>query len=538
LRRKRRLGLISETVFLVGSRWVGLVVIISAGISSNAHDRFRPADFSFKKQNTLQVGRREFNLETDDGVRRFLDCSNKTPTESNKLLSPHESSIAKRDARGLRLMNQLATASLTERSPEKKQEFRRRLLEIGHAVANNHRSSVPRYVDLFQFPFLLADALNNPVGIGKEPAANQDPEASTFWQRPADIGSADLHSGFGRTNLPIYSQTIWSYAGPKKAGRNAGCELKSDKFRIKAKFAEIHSEPFNARIFHALGYNVAPTDFCAELRIKYDRRFFTEFNQRPKLSMKAGIAFIPLSRFNLQNEFNPFNFLERAVLKDGSTLNSSELRKRLFKNRKFNCAMEEQIDYIVTKNANVQIEPRDSQSIGPWDFGELGHENLRELRGAGVLAAWLGWWDSRFENTRLRVIESATGGVQLKHYFSDLGGGLGFCAGTFKRSCEKPSDFGWSFTRIQKRNKQFQIVGFEPIEDTLAFEKMTVADARWMARLIAQLKPSQIEGALTASGFSGPDIRIYMEKLLTRRSKLLKDLGMEEEIPTWTVHSN
>jgi hypothetical protein len=398
----------------------------------------------------------------------------------------------------------------------------------------------------------MAQALHNPVGKGTHPAANLniasgqedlsriDPEPSTYWTRPTSIAAADLRVGFDRAETPHYDW-IWSYGGPKKSGCNPGCVLELDDLRIKVKFAETHSEPFTSRIFHALGYYVDPTDYSPGLKIKYNRRFFQEFNSRRPMKMSAGLFFIPVVRINLQPAFDPFTFVDHAVLKSGASITGDELKALLLVNpdRKhaellrdaFKPDVERQIDYLITKPANVQIEAPHTHNIGPWDFGGHGHKNLRELRGAGLLAAWLGWWDSRFENTRVRLVKTANG-PELKHFWSDLGGGLGRAHGTFSHSCECPNEFGWSFTHLTVSNAKvrFEIKDYEPIEETPAFAAMTVDDARWMARLIGQLTEEQIVDALIASGFSASEVRIYTEKLLTRRDQMIRDLQLTSEI--------
>jgi hypothetical protein len=77
----------------------------------------------------------------------------------------------------------------------------------------------------------------------------------------------------------------------------------------------------------------------------------------------------------------------------------------------------------------------------------------------------------------------------------------------------------------------FRIVDYEPIEDTEAFREMTIDDARWMARLIAQLTEDQILQALIASGFDAAEVKIYTEKLASRRDWMLRDLGLDTEFP-------
>ena len=59
---------------------------------------------------------------------------------------------------------------------------------------------------------------------------------------------------------------------------------------------------------------------------------------------------------------------------------------------------------------------------------------------------------------------------------------------------------------------------------------MTIDDARWMARLIAQLSEAQISAALRASGFSDEEVCDYAAKLLSRREQLLRDTGLVDEV--------
>ena len=56
-------------------------------------------------------------------------------------------------------------------------------------------------------------------------------------------------------------------------------------------------------------------------------------------------------------------------------------------------------------------------------------------------------------------------------------------------------------------------------------------DARWMARLIGQLRVEQIEAALAASGYDAATIRLYTQKLVSRRNHMIEDLGLASEFP-------
>ena len=480
-----------------------------------------------------------------------------TPAELKKYFTEPDQFITKHDRRGLNALQQLARGALATPDPEKRAPFLESIREVVAAINNERRPPVPSQVDFFQLPWKFADQLRNPIGGGRIPASNLesnasnggdpsrlDPTPSTFWHKAEAIGELDLYHGFGRRELPRLEDDYCIYDGPKTSyGSNPGFEVLCGGGRVKVKFGETTSEPFTARIFWALGYQVDPTDYAGCLKIKYDRRLFREFHLRKEIQIRCTfLGVLPVYRIQLQRRFDPFDYIAWAAMNDGRRITGADLKARLFRNTKmkhpqdspgnFRPEIEQQIDYLVTTAANVQIKNARVESIGPWDFGQLGHENLRELRGAGLLAAWLGWFDSRFENTRLKRVE-AGGRKELRHYFSDLGGGLGRGRGFFSPRGELPNEFGWTFTEAVKssnRNPSFRIVGFKPIADTPAFAEMTLDDARWMARLIGQLSEAQIVEALVASGFDSAQVRLYTEKLISRRDRMICDLGLAGEI--------
>jgi hypothetical protein len=487
--------------------------------------------------------------------RPFVEMSS---AELKRYFSEARNFISDKDRRGWKELRRLATAALRSGDLDVRQDCMWQMREIASAMRNNHRSPSPSHMDLLQPPLYYMDYAYNPIGKGERPAYNLqrgdtqdlsglDPRPSTFWIRPTSIPRQDVFHGFGRDTLPDYEARVWNYAAPKTSyGGCPGFEVESAGMRIKVKFAETTSEPFTARIFWALGYHVEPTDYVHALKLKYDRRLFREFHLRRDVEMKLRALMIKVYTVKLQERYDPFDYIHYAVLKTGERVGGTDLKARLLRNydsdhpedfpENFRTEFEEQIDYLVTTPANVQTREPDLKSIGPWDFQSLDHAERREVRAAGLLGAWVGWFDSRFENTRLKILQRGDT-KELRHYFTDLGGGLGKAKGVLSRHCECPNDFGWRFTRPprpQGRGKMtvpFRIVDYAPIEDTEAFRQMTFDDARWMGRLIAQLTESQIVEALVASGFDATEGRIYTEKLVSRRDWMVRDLGLAGEVP-------
>jgi len=451
---------------------------------------------------------------------------------------------ARKEFRAQAALAQLQRALRGETNRAAIAELQSQIDEVSAARENNRRGPVPPHIDIVQLPYVHYRYASARVGVGTTAATNLapagndmdastvDPLPSSFWHKPATIPAHDLATGFNRAARPDFESAVWHYSAPKTSfGGHAGFEAKSGGRRIRIKFGEIHSEPFAARVFHALGYNADPTDYSPGLKIRYDRRLFTEFNSRKPVDTRiTAFGILPVWTIHFQPVHDPFACIQSAVLTNGSRVPGEALRRRLMRGGKFDESFEATVDYLVTVPANVQIHNSDEQSIGPWDFGQLGHERRRELRAAGLLAAWLGWYDSRVDNTRLRVVRHGEA-LELKHYFSDLGGGLGKSIGLLSRHAEDVKEFPRFFTEAAVRQGPhqmaipFRIVHFRPIEPTAAFEQMTLEDARWMARMIAQFTPGQIEGALRACGFNESEAGAYKEKLLTRREKMLADLG-------------
>jgi hypothetical protein len=455
---------------------------------------------------------------------------------------------SKHTRRGLEEIERLTEAALARPRPPERPHLEFELVETVLAVNNNARPTVPRRFDAIMTPVALLQFFR-PIGVGEKPAADlepgpaddlsrRDPLPSSFWARPADIAAEDLYHGFGRPNLQPMDGKIWHYAAPKETtGMNPGFEVDGDGERVKLKFGEFSSEPVVTRMFWALGFHADPTDYSAGVKVAYDRRIFTEFNSRlPVRTTFTLLWLIPVYTMNLQPHKDPFRYVAAAFLRDGSQWSGAELKRRLMRGTNFEAAVEAEIEYIVTTPANVQVKDPRVKSIGPWDYGQLDHADRREVRGAGLLAAWLGFYDTRFDNTKLRRVGPKKN-PQLVHYFADLGGGLGRTTGLVSWHGEDVNAFPWSFTAPPLHQgkgrlaRPLRIVGYTPVVRTPAFAAMTIDDARWMARLIGQLRGGQITQALTVSGYDPATVRLYTQKLISRRNKMIADLGLSAEFP-------
>ena len=479
-----------------------------------------------------------------------------TASQDSKL---QRHSLQKRNRRGLEeLLRQIgavrASATAAERS-----ECVALLLEVVVALNNDQRPPLPATIDALEMPWVFLRQLHRPVGRGHTPAMNLalgpqsdlsllDPLPSTWWHRPSAISATDMYHGFGRTNWRHFENRVCEYLAPKKSfGLNPGFEVDDEGLSIKLKFAEVSSEPFVTRVFDALGFQTTPIDYAPAVKVRYDRRIFQEFHsRRPMHTRFTFLFFIPLHTLELQKYYDPFAYIAWAVRRDGTRWSSPELKARLFHDPKrphpeeedanFRPEVETDIDYLITVPANFQARVPNIKRIGLWDFGQLDHADRRELRGAGLLAAWLGWFDTRFDNTHFCTV-TRQGGTELVHQISDLGGGLGETSGLLYWRGESPNAFPWTFTRPplwqgpHRLAITLRLEGYKPIVPTKAFAEMTIDDARWMARLIGQLTEQQLVQALVAAGYDSAAVHLYTEKLISRRDRMVLDLGLAHEIP-------
>lgn len=447
----------------------------------------------------------------------------------------------------LQLLEQMENAPV-----EKIKELAWQLYSVTEAINNNFRPNLRTEVRLYQIPKVLKSFQyflvgNHPVTktTGLDPSIQDSsrwsPTNSTIWKQPKDIASQNLYVGFDRKFLPEYSKTTFTYFKPKTGfGTHPGFRVtddNGDEFKIRIG-SETFVGPFASRIVWALGYNTIMIDHLPILKIQYDRRILSEYNLRKPvyLKIKAG----PITILNVDNQkyHDPFNDVAYAQLSTGQRINGQELKRRLLKEsdagtetdeNSYNEDFEKKIVSLEFHHVSIEKIDPTRHSVGPWDWDSDVHTQYRELRGYALLAGWLGQYDARTENTRLTLVETEKNVFQLEHTISDVGSGLGEASGLKHHFTHQPEKFESQFLE-RVRNKggssKIQSVGFTTLVPNKTFTSMNEDDAKWMARMMAQLTPRQIRDALVVSGFKREEVEIYLKKLLERRDNALKVLRL------------
>lgn len=414
-------------------------------------------------------------------------------------------------------------------------EIAKEILEIHRSLELNLIPPVkPKYKINEVMRTYIKDYFYTPALHGTNKATNIDhlgnPVDQSFWSIEKDIEHKNLNLGFNRNSIYPLENQICNYDEPKTGyGTKPGFSIKCGDKKLKIKFKEVHSEPFASRIFWSLGYNVEPVDYAKKVSLKYNRKILKEFNSRKELSVKITFGNKEISNKRYGSYYNPVDFIDSLLLKDGSHIKQNQLRSFLFKNPNLekaeqedsNYLNEDKIDLIIFKEVQFQINNEHFTKIGPWSFNELDHHTRREMRALVLLAAWLNWYDVRFDNNRLILDQQNN----LKFFINDVGGCLGKIereARLRQNSIEDLKNFSDRFTK--RKLGKFQFIQYRTLDDNETFSQSDIEDLKWLGEKMLKLTPKQIEDALKASGFSNTEIEGFKVKLIKRLEFLKQDL--------------
>jgi hypothetical protein len=425
-----------------------------------------------------------------------------------------------------------------------------RLLQLHHAVDNSLRYPLKKNYQIVPdiLPILLLKARSHrAISLGApgrvSPHGPGDPPPSSFWSPPGGIAAKNLYAGFGRSALPTHD-AVCEYVKPKTGwGAHPGFEVSCGGVKLEFKLGdEIYGGPFNTRIFDALGYRTFPIDGMPALKLKYDRRVLIEYNSRRFLAMYARLLFIPIAKHVITKVEDPFDRIAAAVTTDGRRLTPSELKSGLLRDAtvvkgrprpetvaaNYNADFERRLAYLVWEPGAVAYEPDTIRTIGAWDYDQLDHADRREVRAVFVLSAWVDQYNMRWENTRLAYVKDGEA-WSLRHLFSDVGSGLSD-AHTMLRSTNSDIE-GMRWTVTERAGDEVKFSGFAVNVMNDAFRRVSGEDARWMLRRLAALSEPQILQALLATSMSASEVRLALEKLLSKRQKMVADFGLSSELP-------
>lgn len=184
--------------------------------------------------------------------------------------------------------------------------------------------------------------------------------------------------------------------------------------------------------------------------------------------------------------------------------------------------------YLVFKEGLLEAKPKEFNRVGPWAYGDQGHQGLREVRAMYLFNTWIANNDQKErDNNKLILRENDEG----KQEFYFLQHDLGFSFGRFMR--EKPNEFPWS--AIKEHGPDFVKLNLNVFQPNSGFKHVTYADARWMIRKIARLSREQITQAVSLGGWPQEVEMLLIEKLISRRNSFIRAFDLEDEFAQMDV---
>lgn len=336
--------------------------------------------------------------------------------------------------------------------------------------------------------------LNQMVEAGEDLSLLNPSPNSRFWYQ-RDIPNSDvkkvyyggdsklykdLNVPFPETNEGTYLKVKKSQTKPKVHFKT---KINGESYRFKLKFgAELASELTAGALIATLGYHFDVS------------KYVTNF----KLKLPEGMTFLTFKREWLEyyENYDPDDYITSVSEEDGKVV-------------------------ITFREGLLEARVKDIERLGPWAWGNNGHQSLREIRGLYIFNMWIGNNDVKESGNNKLVLRRQGDDYQIYQYVHDLG----FSFGRF--SHESPGDFPWDL--VQFHNDDFINFRYFPFQKNSGFSHVTFEDGKWMTRQIAQMTRKQIFDAVEMGGWPESVQKLYVEKLINRRNQLVEAFDLKEE---------
>jgi hypothetical protein len=398
------------------------------------------------------------------------------------------------------------------------------------------------YVIGKRVPFFRRDTQLDPGLVagnlaGEGPSDLLDPEDSTMWKRrPAKRTSAwDLNQG------------PWLKPEKRPTMPDEATVLELDEFRSldgdgthpsvvvndpatntewKVKFLGnggvsgdkyLSSDTVASRLLYAMGYHTSVAYHVGSAKMD-PRAVIAAFTHKPRV----GIRIPENNPLGLQGRkightmYKMRNFITHVKLKNGRVLKGRVGYKYLASARS-RPELLDTIDHVEVHDVDLALKEGGDTSIGPFDPDDAPHVDRREMRALSIAQlSWLHGRDIKPSNVRLDV-DTEDGQVELVHRLSDTGAAL---------DTVDPNRFGWTVGINPKGARLHTDANGYTLR---ALDRTTVADARWAVRQIAKLSEEQIMASVATGSKSWPVVKLYTEKLISRRDDLVKTFNLHND---------
>jgi hypothetical protein len=176
------------------------------------------------------------------------------------------------------------------------------------------------------------------------------------------------------------------------------------------------------------------------------------------------------------------------------------------------------------QNVRFEARPENWDRLDdPWKWKENPFVGTHEYQGLKIMMALLNNWDLKDSNNL--VVFDKNKGNELEYMISDLGATFGHASST---------PFFWRITRSRNNpDKYARSEFFEKVKGDRVvlhyggknrglMKDISVEEALWTGRLLAQLSDRQIKEAFRAANYTPAQINLLAQEVMARRDELLR----------------
>jgi hypothetical protein len=380
--------------------------------------------------------------------------------------------------------------------------------------------------------FYTPDDLEGFIRAGFDISSLNPPDETPFWRAKKDIAAVDvidnylnggdaMHEGIvsrfpeadgaefelDKTHKTQSKPKLDVFHLDEECRKKSRKKQKRCRRKMKLKFGmETHADPTANALLGALGFNMDVSMHLKNVRVNLGKHSRTEVE-------KDWIGYFDRQRLHT---YIPLE----SVLHEGDAGRGRDAKG----------------EYFVFKETAAELKPPEIDRIGYFPFGWGMAAVSREARGLFLFNAWIANGDMKDEeNNKLVLRKGADGERKMFLVQQDIGHSLGWVLP------ERPGAFTWDLVETNLLSRVFGWanrtieLNYVNLQDTSLERTPTHADAKWMARLIAQLTRKQIEDAVRLGHWPGGIAPLYVEKLIHRRNQLVQAFGLEGEFDLMPV---
>jgi hypothetical protein len=435
------------------------------------------------------------------------------------------------------LMVEYATRSHTEPLASLKVPVHLKNMIFDWSVPNKSRAwlshrEATNLVDPETGLFYTPEDLSRLIRDGVDLSALDPPPESPWWRKKADISSVDMVSNYFGGGDPVhegivtvpppFEGAVFEYRRAHKTQSKPKLDVfwldedcrkkkkaKQRKCRVKVKLKfgmETQADPVANALLSALGFNVDVSMHLRNIKIYLGDATLDDLKAdwASYFDLQRLHLYIPLSMVMLPGE-------------EGH-------------------GFDEKGEYVVFRETVAEMRHPDIVRLGFFAFSSGMAQVMREPRGLFLYNVWVGSADSKDEENNklaLRLDENGEWRIYLAQH--DLGHAMGLVMP------ERPDAFPWDSVETSPWSRFFGWIrgrselNYINLQDSGLEHTTTYADAKWMARLIAQLTREQITDAVNLGHWPGGIGPLYVEKLIHRRNQFVELFGLEDEFESMPV---